>query len=78
LRAWHACWCQVNELQTELSAAEQSHKDESARTAAELEEFKELVASLRGEVGRLSEQLRRVSAERDGTAKQAHRLGSAA
>ena len=62
---YDASWCQINELQTERSAAEQSHKDESARTAAELEEFKELVASLRGEVGRLSEQLRLVSAERD-------------
>ena len=57
--------CQVDELQTELSAAVQSHKDESARMVAEQEEYKVLVASLRGEVGRLSEQLRLVSAERD-------------
>ena len=61
----HSRFCQVGELRTELSAAVQSHKDESARMVAEQEEYKVLVASLRGEVGRLSEQLRLVSAERD-------------
>jgi HSP90 family molecular chaperone len=77
--------CQVEELQTELSAAAQSQKD-LARKELEQEEYKELVSSLRqalgeevstrAEVAKLSDEVRVLTADRDKLSRQAKRARS--